>query len=412
MNARITAVSILFLLILSVSAGHASGIFDETDRTVSNLMQKYSITGASLAVVKDGRLVYARGYGYADKQKKIPFKPTSLFRIASISKPITSLAVMKIIESGKGGLTLDTKVFPYLGLKPHLEPGAEVDPRLNSITVRQLLTHSGGWDSTVSGDPMFIPEAIAASMDITSPPSAKDIVRYMMGKPLDFDPGEKYAYSNFGYCVLGRVIEKATGESYEKYVEENILHPMGITDMKLGKTAAENQAPGEARYYTMYPEKVSSVFASQNGKMVPDCYGGFCIEAMDSHGGWLASVVDLARFAAALDYPDRSHIIGKSCLQKIYERPNNSTWKGTDFYYASGWLVRPVGNGKANYWHLGALRGSASMLIRRADGIDWVFFVNRDFIDDMGVYGEMDNAINSVLSNVKEWPGGDLFSKF
>ena len=107
-------------------------------------MQKYSIPGASLAVVKDGRLVYASGYGYADKQKKIPFKPTSIFRIASISKPITSLAVMKIIESGKGGLTLDTKVFPYLGLKPHLEPGAETDSRLNSITVRQLLTHSGG----------------------------------------------------------------------------------------------------------------------------------------------------------------------------------------------------------------------------------------------------------------------------
>ena len=208
------------------------------------------------------------------------------------------------------------------------------------------------------------------------------------------------------------VIEKATGETYESYVNENILRPMGITDMKLGRTLIENQAVGEVRYYTMYSEKVSSVFASQNGRMVPDCYGGFCVETMDSHGGWLASAVDLARFAAVLDYPDKSHIIGKSYLAKIYERPDNSTWKGTDFYYSSGWLVRPVGNDKANYWHLGALRGSASMLIRRADGIDWVFFVNRDFIDDMGVYGEMDGAINNVLSGIKDWPDGDLFLKY
>src|SRR5262249_47258532 len=139
--------------------------------------------------------------------------------------------------------------FRLLNLKPHLAAGAKMDPRLRTVTVRQLLQHTGGWDRGVSYDPMFIHSRIAEAMGLPSPVRAEAIVRYMMGQPLDFDPGTRYAYSNFGYCVLGRLIEQITGQTYEEYVRARVLRPMGITRMRIGKTRLKDQFPDEAHYY-------------------------------------------------------------------------------------------------------------------------------------------------------------------
>ena len=120
----------------------------------------------------------------------------------------------------------------------------------------------------------------------------------MMKMPLDFTPGKKFAYSNFGYCVLGRIIEKATGLSYEKFVQDQVLKPLGIESMRIGRTLDGQQAEGEARYYMPDNSKARSVFASRKSP-VPWPHGGYCLEAMDAHGGWIGSAIDLARFAAA-----------------------------------------------------------------------------------------------------------------
>src|SRR5947208_951497 len=120
----------------------------------------------------------------------------------------------------------------------------------------------------------------------------------MLGQPLDFDPGMSWAYSNFGYCVLGRIIEKITGRPYEKYVREEVLAPAGITRMRIGASLRAQGSQGEAAYYTRSNSTVRSVF---DNAQVPLPYGGFYLEAMDAHGGWLASAVDLARFAVALE---------------------------------------------------------------------------------------------------------------
>ena len=176
------------------------------ENSVRDLMQKYAIPGGAIAVVRDGKLIYVRGFGYADVENKKSVQPDALFRIASVSKPITSAAIMTLVEEGK--LKLDDRVAPFIA---HLAPapGATVDPRWEQITIRHLLNHTGGWDRDKPNggfDPIDRPLIAAAAVSAPAPASSETLIRYMKGMPLDFNPGENHAYSNFGYIILGRVI--------------------------------------------------------------------------------------------------------------------------------------------------------------------------------------------------------------
>ena len=145
-------------------------------------MRKHKPPGAALAVTYHGRLVYARGFGHADLEKQQTVEPDALFRIASVSKPFTATAVMRLIEQGK--LRFDDRVFPILKLEPHLERGTHVDPRLHEIRVHHCLQHTAGWDRDESFDPISAEtaEAVAKAMKVPLPIHPKQIIRYTMGK--------------------------------------------------------------------------------------------------------------------------------------------------------------------------------------------------------------------------------------
>jgi N-acyl-D-amino-acid deacylase len=196
------------------------------DKLLTDFVSEHKLPGAALAVTRNGRLVYAQGAGFADIEAGGLVKPDSLFRIASISKPITAVAVLQLVEQGKLGL--DDRAFDRLEGDPALTPHGTPDPRLKQVTIRQLLRHTGGWDRDVSFDPMFRPIEIARDLNAEPPAGTALVIRYMGGKPLDFNPGERYGYSNYGYCVLGRLIEKASGQTYEGYVREHVLRPLGV----------------------------------------------------------------------------------------------------------------------------------------------------------------------------------------
>ena len=152
--------------------------------------------------------------------------------------------------------------------------------------------------------------------------------------------------------------------------------------------------------------------------MVPFPYGGFCLEAMDAHGGWLASAVDLARFAAALDDPAQCPVLKKESLAKMYEPPAAPVSRrddGTlaDSFYACGWSVRPVGkDGRANYWHTGSLPGTATLLVRRWDGLSWAALFNQRSEDAALPDSAIDGALHRAADAVSEWPAEDLFVRF
>ncbi len=397
-----------------VSTGKADSRMASFDRMIRQFMQQHRVPGVALAVTDHGRLVYARGHGYADIAGKQQVKPTSLFRIASISKPITAVAVLQLVQRNE--LSLDDKVFDILTQKPHLAHGSLPDKRQAAITIRHLLQHRGGWDRDKSFDPMFQSVRFAEKLGVQPPAGPDDVIRCMRGERLDFDPGGRYAYSNYGYCLLGRVIEEVTDESYADYVKKHVLAPLGIRSMRIGKTRLEGRGQNEVRYYD--PGRGPSVFAEDLDQQVAQPYGAWHLEAMDSHGGWLASVVDLARFACAFDSPRRCKILNRESIQQMFAPPpdlagHDGDGKPTPVYYSCGWSNRLVGSGKFNRWHTGSLPGTATLLVRRHDGRNWAVLLNARVSPHTPHLGRaLDSLVHKAANEVKDWPDHDLFDKF
>lgn len=390
------------------------------DELMTRFMGEHQPPGAALAVSYQGRLVYARGFGEADVEQHEPVQPTSLFRIASLSKPFTAAAVMCLVEQGK--LKLSDPVYPLLKLEPFLESGARPDPRWREIQVRHCLQHTGGWDRGRSFDPMSATtaEVVAQALGVALPIQSEQIIRYTMGKPLDFAPGSAYAYSNFGYCVLGRVIEVVTGRPYGEFVTREVLAPLGIRSMRLGKNLLQDRAPGEVKYYESAQRQGRAISGPRIGQPAPLPYGVECLETMDANGGWIASAVDLVRFAAALDDSKKCAVLKNETIRLMLEPPPGAPGHKPDgaakaTYYACGWQVRPVSGqpGQCTKWHFGMLAGTSTLLVCRRDGIDWAALFNSDGRKDGQQFaGLIDPLLHQVADGITHWPEGNLFEKF
>lgn len=394
--------------------GEADEALASLDRMMAAFVTLYDIPGAALAVAREGRLVYARGFGYADRERGEAVQPHTLFRVASISKPVTAAAVFRLVEQGK--LHLSDRAFEIVDLAPHLAENAAPDTRLREITIEQLLQHTAGWDRNATFDPMFRSVEIAQALGTAPPANTEQIIRYMLGRPLDFAPGTRMAYSNFGYCVLGRVIERAAGRSYEDFVRAEVLGPLGIRRMRLGRTLREHRAPDEACYYDAFNRTGPAVMGHHIGAPVPLPYGAWCLESMDAHGGWIASAPELVRFAAAFDLPDACPFFGPPQVRAMFARPPAGAGYEPDgqpraAYYACGWNVRPV-EGGINTWHGGALDGTAAWLVRRADRTHWAVVFNTMQAPHGTYLGELvDFYGHHAISKVSHWPEVDYFSE-
>ncbi|MEZ5300244.1 MAG: serine hydrolase [Verrucomicrobiales bacterium] len=392
-----------------VMTGEAPAGFEAVDAAVRDFMRENHIPGAALAITDGQRLAYARGFGYADIAAGEKATPTHLFRIASISKPVTAAVIFRLIEDGK--LSLDDKVFDLLDYAPPKEDD-KVDERLGQITIRQLLQHTGGWDRDASFDAMFKPVEFAKALGVPPPAGPDEVIRNMMAQPLDFDPGTKQVYSNFGYCLLGRVIEKLGGQPYEAFTKAAILDPAGAKAMRLGKSLPEGRAEGEVRYYS--PWHGGSVFADMLNQRVPYPYGGWHLEAMDAHGAWIASPVDLVRFASAL--PSGALLTPES-LAAMQDVPPGEVGHGKDGAprkrcYACGWR-RDAGADGATYSHSGSLAGTATLLVRRPDNRCWAIVFNSRSGPKSSHWGRgIEAAIEKAIDAVGDWPEEDLFPKF
>lgn len=375
----------------------------EFDGTVKTFMQERDIPAGQLAVSYKGRLLHARSYAWT-ADESLRFGPTALFRIASLSKPVTATAVNLLAQQGK--LDLATPVTDILDLAP--PDGGTADPRLAKITVRRLLQHLGGWDRDISGDVTYKDPEVAAALGVSLPVSEKQVAAYGTGAKLDHDPGSTYAYSNFGYLLLGQIIEKTTGESYEAFVKRAVLKPMEISRMRLGRSRAEQAAPTEVPYFSQHK---GTTVLDESGAKVPSPYGSFRMETRDSQGGWLSSAVDLVRFASIYDSADTGVLNGASIKQAFAEP---ETGVGDDgWYYGMGWMVRPTSGGTGrNTWHNGSLSGTTALMVRTSGGLSWAaLFDQRD--DPSGKsYGAIDGALWSASRAVSSWPSHDLYPKY
>ncbi len=387
-------------------------------------MQAHNLPGASLAIAHNGSLVTARGYGIADSSRGHRVSPTSTFRVGSIGKTITAIAVMKLVEDGK--LDLDAPAFALL---PSIRPlsGRLGDARIPKITIRNLLSHSGGWDASVSGEPVISPlvSKIAAATGGTFPPAPESIIAWMLDQRLDFDPGTRFAYSNFGFVVLGRVIEAVSGQLYDQFVKQQILAPMGIERMALGRTPLALRAANEV-YYFDYPGAplVTSLMTPLMpgiGGLVPEPYSGMLpFESIDSAGAWIASSVDIARIFAMLD-GKLPVILSSASIQQMVTPafgPIGTDASGTPNYISLGIAIKGSG-ADAEWWHDGGTWGSHAFAARFRDGWTWAAIFNSapwDTIYTASGGPTFEAALQDILSvdalELVKWPSVDLFPMY
>jgi N-acyl-D-amino-acid deacylase len=368
------------------------------DEATARILELTGAPGAALAVARDGRLVLAKGYGYADIMTREPVSPTSRFRIASVSKPITAVATMKLVEEGR--LSLDDRVVEVLDFE--LSGSDSLDPRVRDITVGDLLYHSGGWDRERSGfDPPFAADRIAIALGEPPPADASQMVRFMLRQELDFDPGSRQVYSNVGYAMLGRVIEAVTGEPYEQHVQRAVFEPAGVRTAELARSFREQRAPNEVRYHD--DRVFLSMFPGRG--MVSAPYGAFAIETMDAHGGWIASAPDLLRFMTHVDLdPTVPDLLEHETVESMVSPHASASADST--FYARGWEILRHRDGVV-WYHRGDLPGTTALLACTGR-TQFAFLMN-------GNVGSRENAdrllpmLLEAARNVKEWPDSDLF---
>jgi len=381
------------------------------DALMTDVMQRWTLPGGQLAIARDNRLVYNRGFGYASVEDDEVVELDSRFRIASNSKPITAVAILKLVDAGE--LSLDTPVIPLLALEG--PANAPYDARLDAITVEHLLVHSGGWNSAANGvDPQYLPWPAVAShvLDAESPAEAETIVRYMLSQPLDFGPGTVSAYSNFGFNVLGRVIEHLSGQTYEQFVIDEVLAPSGITSMAIGGTTLAERLEGEVRYYPPSGQAArESVYPGEG--FVPVGYGSFYLRALDAHGGWIASAADLVRFALAIDGKRGPALLSPDAVTSMETtpRPPSAAAGAGNVETTLGLGWNSVAEGDGYEWsHAGALEGSnCAWMVRKPDGTTAAFLFNTLPEDFGGFFGEIIPALQEMLAGITEWPETDLF---
>ena len=359
---------------------------------MQGLMAKHGLPGGALGIARAGEIVYTQGFGLADQEKGVPVRAESRFRLASVSKPLTAAAILRLCEQGQ--LTLDEAVLRRLALTPFT--GAIIDPRWQQVTVRQLLTHTSGWDKKKSGDALFRSLDICRETGLTGPADGPATVRWMLGRRLDFDPGTAYAYCNFGYCLLGRLIEAVTGQSYGAAVKKLVLAPTGADGIALGKTLT-TQAH-EVRYYAQETRPPPKVFPQLSAVSWP--HGAFSLEANDANGGWIANVGDYLRFLTALDEGSARPLLQRSSLKATYACPPGGGL-GKGVHYGLGWLVRPQGQaGRPNLWHSGALPGTLTIAVRLGDGFDWCALFNSRPGDGEGASLDIQNTVHAAARKV------------
>jgi CubicO group peptidase (beta-lactamase class C family) len=387
--------------------GTATPLLEPFDDAMQRIMTAHGIPAGAMAVTWQGRLVMAHGYTLNPGPSDPVVQPQSLFRIASVTKPMTSTLIQRLIQEGR--LSPDDTLGQYVDLTP--PPGLTADPLLATVTIRNLLEHLAGFGvyNTIGYDPMFHDASIAQALGIALPIDRADIVEFMNGVPLVSNPGTTYNYSNYGYLLLGRVIEAVTGMSYPDYAA-SIFNPIGLCDLLQGRSVEANRAPGEVPYESGY---TTTTVMDASGTTVPFEYGGFNIENMQSHGAWIASVVDLARWLSNLDAPAAPNaILDATSLDRMFSLPQNYPlpYNPGDYYYAKGWAVRDFGNGQRNVWHDGNLPGTTSYVVRTRYGWDYAVLLNRrDETGQTSYSNEIDAAMWNAYPQIINWPEGDEF---
>lgn len=343
-------------------------------------------TGVAVAITFQGRLIYARGF--ADRDTKEPVQPDSLFRVASLSKPITGLALLRLLDQGK--LSLDDRPFANQLRNLPLPRNGVKNAAWDQVTVRQLLQHTAGMPPSTAADPLHPPEImnIALSYGATPPGNMAQALGTVLTRAPLSAPGSTYLYSNIGIGAIGRLIETVSGKPYDRFVQEELLIPHGITRMAMGASLRSRRLPAEVRHHDAPGTPlVQSIFP--NVGMTELANGGYAHEAYESAGAWLASPIEVLRLFTRFN---SNNFISADSVAEIVKRPPAPLSQTVNSYYGLAMQVTSRGNGRFSISHLGSLPGTRTHFVRSFGGsgndIAFALFFNMrrsgdaDFMDE------------------------------
>lgn len=340
------------------------------DGKIEAFLATYKIPGASLAISKNGKLVYKKAYGKADVEAGVDMTTNHRMRVASVSKTFTGVAIMRLVQAGK--LNLNDKVFGPDGILGTTYGSKAYNDRVKGVTVKHLLQMTtGGW-------------VLANDRDaIDSNPAMNNTAffNWMMDNAvLKYNPGSQYWYINTNYFIAARIVEKVSGKSFYQFMKDDFLTPLGINSAVYGKSAMTNLHPDETKYY------------GQGG--LKGYEYNLNIERRDGDGGLVINASDLLKFVLAIDgNPSRPDILDATTFQKFIEGSGPAP------------LNPNFGNGilkwNTRYLFYGALPGTRSSFMTENNGmaVALIFNGNADYTNN-AVYNPFTQAHQALLVDI------------
>lgn len=324
--------------------------WDATDAYLRGRLAGNGNVAASFAISIDGEIVHTLALGVRSTQSAEPAAPDDRFRIASISKPITAITLLQLVEDGLVGLDepVGGSIAAALGLTA--VPGGTAE-----ITVRQLLSHTSGF---AQYENMFFGGQVG---------SCREAATQGFSRSLQGTPGGGFRYSNMNYCVAGVLIEVLTGVSYEHAVYERLLTPLGISGMRLAPTY--DPGPGEVEHRTVI--------------------GRNYMEVLGGAGAWVATPSDLVTILDSLDLTKPGwKPLDESTLAAMQTGINNPLIP--DRGYGLGLMLF----GGGSYGHTGTVESTHAMIVDRNDGVTWALTVSGEYpSESSSLAGIVDDAL-------------------
>ncbi len=321
---------------------------DEVRGQAEAAMTAQTLPSISVAVWSEGR-VDAFALGWADVEKKVPATPESLYRLASISKPITAVAVMRLAQSYRLGLDARAELYcPAFAGHPE-------------VTARMLLGHRSGVHRYKSDE---------AAQNTRHFANLSDAVRNFAADPLEFTAGRHQLYTSYGYTVLGCEIEGASQTDYAHYVQHKVLRPLHMKQTIVDNEQIEQ--PGRVQFYTLKDGHLASAHALDASDRLPG-------------GGWLSTPTEMVGFASGVE-----HLLGPAWTRLMWRETSKA---GDELHYALGWELGTV-QGEFMTFHSGSQSGTGTFLLlvpKRKVAV--AVFTNRDGADVRTVALQMAETI-------------------
>ena len=315
--------AIAALALLVSHAAFADSPDARADALVRSTMAAHQIPGVVLGVVRNGHLVKATGYGYANVELRVPVSTASIFQSGSVAKQFTATAIMMLVTEGKIGI--DDPLFKYF-------PESRDSPA-RDVTVRQLLTHTAGFPDIYDATGVASSGFIDFNRDYTE----DELLKIYLELKLDFPPGDKFNYSNTGYEILGFLIHRVAGEFYGDFLQRRIFQPLAMTSTRI--ISEQDIIPNRVAGYRIIEGKL------KNQELIAPSLN------TTADGGLYTNVIDLAKWDAAL-YTEK--LLPRSALEQMWTPMRLNS--GATSPYGFGWELDAV-NGHPLFSHTGANQG-------------------------------------------------------